>query len=126
MAVFRNRKVFLQNGALIDDADSSRKVYGIKEPCFDNDPGDHPKNLIRTVQTPEDDLDASQKFCGCEIRRLENTSDQCTNSAGSAVPCTRPGSCFSSERVLTDPLRHKWSGILYNGRHPQMCVSSAE
>jgi type IV pilus assembly protein PilY1 len=55
---FGTGRYFYKIGALIDDADSSRKVYGIKEPCFDNDPGDHPKKLdpdcTRTLS--EDDL----------------------------------------------------------------------
>ncbi|MFZ3136874.1 MAG: hypothetical protein WA126_05715 [Thermodesulfovibrionales bacterium] len=123
---FGTGRYYYELGATPDDADSQRRLFGIKEPCFGTD-NKLDKTCITTVSfgdltnvtslgsVPSEttangssfkgwyiNLDASGTFSYCEIFNLD----------GSCAQSPVPSKAYRAERVITDPLATS-SGLVF-------------
>lgn len=123
---FGTGRYFFELGATPDDADSQRRLFGIKEPCFgtDNKLGktctttvslSDVTNVTSLGSVPSEttangssfkgwyiNLDASGTFSYCEIFNVD----------GSCAQSPAPSKAYRAERVITDPLATT-SGLVF-------------
>jgi type IV pilus assembly protein PilY1 len=110
---FGTGRYYFEQGTTVDDPDSQREIFGIKEPCFTtsslldpNQTGDCqstvtglPGSLTDVTSTiPSEDVANPESFKGWYINL-----DSCTDSSGNPVTCGS-SAFYRTERVITDPV----------------------
>lgn len=107
----------------IDDADpigisgSTRKIYGLKEPCYTSsgidfdcaDPAGAPSEAVTAAGTTDED--------GWYINL-----DSCTDSTGAEVACNNATAIHKAERNVTDPLATPIGAVLFTTTKPSADV----
>ena len=95
----------------LDDPDSQRRIYGIKDPCYNNDTTNFPFKLdpscvdssSSSASVSEGSLDDATSAGLSSPDSWKIDLDGCTTSSGSAVSCADPTAAFKTERLITAP-----------------------
>ena len=105
---FGTGRYFFKQGNTIDDADSQRAIYGIKEPCYS--------------KSANDIYTAASDISGCTYSPVSSSDlkDQTLSPTGSLADTYKgwhinlgaTGTDYKAERVITDPLA-AFSGVVF-------------
>ncbi|OGW52284.1 MAG: hypothetical protein A2Y81_06945 [Nitrospirae bacterium RBG_13_43_8] len=119
---FGTGRYYFEQGTTVDDPDSQRRLYGIKEPCFNATgfnascttsptPSPPPVGTLTNVtdigNVPTEDTANSASFNGWSLNL-----DSCTDSSGNPVTCNS-SAYYRAERVITDPAALPTAGIVF-------------
>jgi type IV pilus assembly protein PilY1 len=115
---FGTGRYYFAQGTTIDDPNTQRRLFGIKDPCFlrtEADPSGLNNACITTLSTGDlRDVTCSGGLSGCVPTTTEANSasfkgwllnlDLCSNASNAPVSCTNSSVVFQTERVITNPL----------------------
>ena len=95
---FGTGRYFYKIGTNIDDADSQRTIYGVKEPCY----------------TGDDKFDPS---CTAQVAGLTVATDT-EPASGWYIPLDPSDTSYKAERVITNPLAAFTGGVFFTTYAP--------
>ena len=117
---FGSGRYYYKVADVIDDADSQRKLYGIQDPCFNNDAVNYPGKIDPACTTTvsagslSDATSAGLSSPGSWYINL----DMCTNSSGTAVSCSDSSVLYRTERLVTSPVSSPIGAVFFTTIKP--------
>ncbi len=109
-------RYYFKSGSLIDDAGNQRRLYGIKEPCFN---GVFNTACSDADIVPEGNLDEAVDEKGTnDPDGWYINLDLCTDDLQNIVVCGDPSASFEVERMVTDSVATPIGAVIYTTTKP--------
>ncbi|MEW6585970.1 MAG: PilC/PilY family type IV pilus protein [Nitrospirota bacterium] len=102
---FGDGRYYYKRAADVDDAGGKRKLYGLREPCFETEDGDAELRPGCGAHFTDGRLgDVTFSSANAEHDGWKIRLDPCTDGEGAPVLSCGDSDVYRSERVITDPL----------------------
>jgi type IV pilus assembly protein PilY1 len=123
---FGSGRYYYKVADVIDDSDSQRTLYGIKDPCFISDPLDTYYKKIdpacsSTISGDSGISDATSAGLSSPDSWKINL-DMCTNSSGTVVDCADSSVLYRTERLVTSPVSSPVGAVFFTTVKPSADV----
>lgn len=105
---FGTGRYYYKIGSNIDDPTNPRWIYGLKEPCFNDDPGHYPNKLNPSCTTTLSETDLGDV----------TTTSAAATSDGWRILLNAPDPTYMAERVTTDPAATTVGAVLFTTIKP--------
>ncbi|MEW6569829.1 MAG: hypothetical protein AB1390_01440 [Nitrospirota bacterium] len=119
---FGTGRYYYKISSRIDDADNTRKIYGVRDPCFDRDSSNFDNkldpNCSKTFSGDSSLGDVTGSSSNATADGWKITLDSCTTSNGSLASCSDSGVAYKAERLITDPLATPIGAVFFTTIKP--------
>jgi type IV pilus assembly protein PilY1 len=126
---FGSGRYYFKVADVIDDANSPRTLYGIKDPCFITDPSSvYYKKIDPTCSstiTGDGLLSGIDDATSAGLSSPGNWKinlDMCTNLSGTVVDCADSSVLFRAERLVTSPVSSPIGAVFFTTVKPSADV----
>jgi type IV pilus assembly protein PilY1 len=120
---FGSGRYYYKIASEIDDANSIRKLYGLKEPCFDSGNAKLDSSCNTTFSGDGSLGDVTTNSTNATSDGWKISLDSCTTSSGSlAASCADSSVVYRTERLVTDPLATPIGAVFFTTIKPSADV----
>lgn len=117
---FGTGRYFFKIASVIDDSDSQRTMYGIKDPCFNS--ASYPLKLDPNCTDAPDSITDATASSSASAGNWKINLDLCTNASGALVACNDASVLFRAERVVTPPVVSPIGAVFFTTIKPSADV----
>jgi type IV pilus assembly protein PilY1 len=123
---FGSGRYYFKVADVIDDANSRRSLYGIKDPCFITDPTSaYYKKIDPTCSSTisgDSGIDDATSAGLSSPGNWKINLDMCTNASGTLVDCADSSVLYRAERLVTAPVSSPIGAVFFTTVKPSADV----